>query len=329
MSANITRRASLLAAAGIAAGAAFAPSSAHATNGRRFPRNFLWGAASAAHQVEGNNFNADLWLMENMANSVFAEPSGDACDHYRLYADDVAMLAGLGFNTHRFSIEWARIEPEPGRFSAAALAHYRDVLAACRAHRLTTVVTLHHFTSPRWFAAAGGFERAEAAQDFARYADYVVRGLGDQIDYLCTINEANLSFPHFPQALMQAARLAGSDRFSTFIFSDAALSKPVVRAAHVAAREAIKSIKPDLPVGMTLAMADIQSAEGEQALPNGADEMREANYGVVARPSEERRFHRPYRITPARYTDCAALCDARWRRGLSWARKSILHLWRA
>src|SRR5438132_8295098 len=74
---------------------------------QKFPDNFLWGAATAAHQVEGNNVNSDLWVLENVKPTLFAEPSGDACDHYHRYADDIKLLAGLGFNTYRFSIEWA------------------------------------------------------------------------------------------------------------------------------------------------------------------------------------------------------------------------------
>src|SRR6266568_796914 len=90
-----------------------------------FPRGFLWGAATAAHQVEGNNVNSDEWVLEHLKPTIFAEPSGDACDHYHRYGDDIALLAGLGFNTYRFSIEWSRIEPEQGFFSRAELEHYR------------------------------------------------------------------------------------------------------------------------------------------------------------------------------------------------------------
>jgi len=83
----------------------------------QFPDGFLWGAATAGHQVEGGNVNADLWPLEWAENSIFVEPSGDACDHYHLYPEDIATLAGLGCNAYRFSLEWSRIEPEPGYFS--------------------------------------------------------------------------------------------------------------------------------------------------------------------------------------------------------------------
>ena len=84
----------------------------------KFPENFLWGSATSGHQVEGNNINNDFWVLEHLPNTPFSEPSGDACDHYHRYPEDIALLAGLGFNAYRFSIEWARIEPEEGELSS-------------------------------------------------------------------------------------------------------------------------------------------------------------------------------------------------------------------
>src|SRR5581483_7475699 len=121
----------------------------------KFPDNFLWGTATAAHQVEGGNINSDYWMLEHLPVTAFVEPSGDTCDQYHRYREDIAMLARLGFNSYRFSIEWARIEPEFGEFSAAAIEHYRRVLNACHEHGLAPMVTLHHFSSPRWLAARG------------------------------------------------------------------------------------------------------------------------------------------------------------------------------
>jgi beta-glucosidase len=112
-----------------------------------FPKGFLWGTATAAHQVEGNNVNNDIWLLEHVPGTIFAEPSGDACDDYHRYPEDIALLAELGFNTYRFSLEWSRIEPEEGEFSLAALEHYRRMLLACHEHGLT--LWSHSTTSPR------------------------------------------------------------------------------------------------------------------------------------------------------------------------------------
>ncbi|WP_097093787.1 glycoside hydrolase family 1 protein [Novosphingobium sp. Chol11] len=228
---------------------------------RRKP-GFLWGAATAAHQVEGNNINSDIWLLEALPGTPFKERSGDACDHFSRYDDDIALLAKLGLNTYRFSIEWARVEPDEGLFSAAMLAHYGRVLDSCRRHGVVPMVTLHHFTSPRWFAAKGGFENPEAPGLFARYARRVVEAVGDRIDWLCTINEANLTFAPVPSLLKAAAQATGSDTFSTFLFSNLSKSKPIVRDCHAAARAAIKDVRRDLPVGYTLAIDDIQDAPG-------------------------------------------------------------------
>src|SRR5574340_412540 len=90
-----------------------------------FPAGFLIGAATAAHQIEGGNVNADLWDAEHAPGSVFLEPSGDACDSYHRYGKDITLLADAGLDTYRFGVEWSRVEPEEGEFSRAALDHYR------------------------------------------------------------------------------------------------------------------------------------------------------------------------------------------------------------
>lgn len=152
-----------------------------------WPTNFLWGAGTAAHQVEGNNTNSDMWLIESLPESGFAERSGIACDHFRRYKHDIRLLSRLGFNTFRFSIEWARVEPSPGQFSIDALQHYRSVLEACKAQGLQTVVTLFHFTAPLWLAKRGGFTNPEVPDFFARYAAKVAEHCGDLIDWISTV----------------------------------------------------------------------------------------------------------------------------------------------
>lgn len=140
------------------------------------------GAATAGHQVEGNNVNADIWLLEQVRPSVFAEPSGDACDSLNRWREDVAIVRTLGLNCYRFSVEWSRIEPAQGQFSQAYLDHYRRIVDHCREQGLAPVVTFNHFTTPRWFAAAGGWENPQAPDWFARYCDRVARAMagGDQ-----------------------------------------------------------------------------------------------------------------------------------------------------
>jgi beta-glucosidase len=245
-----------------------------------FPKGFLWGTAGAAHQIEGGNVNSDAWLVEHLPGSPFVEPSGDACDHYHLYPQDIAQIAALGFNTYRFSIEWARIEPEEGEFSNAVLEHYRRMLVACHEHNLTPIVTYHHFTSPRWFAAKGGWEVLANAELFARFCARATEHLGDLIGAACTLNEPNVGLliqnmgfmPSDEEALKapyraSAAKASGSDTFSAFPF--ACLQKPArdtLLKAHPLAVEAIKSGPGNFPVGITLALQDYQAVPGGEAV---------------------------------------------------------------
>jgi beta-glucosidase len=134
---------------------------------RIFPEGFLWGAAGCAHQTEGNNTNSDWWEHELASGTNAAEPSGNACDSYNRYEEDWRLAAESGQNSTRFSVEWARIEPEPGVFSSKEIDHYRDVIGSARDLGLKTCVTLHHFTVPTWFARGGGWGSGEAVQAFA------------------------------------------------------------------------------------------------------------------------------------------------------------------
>jgi beta-glucosidase len=156
----------------------------------RFPGGFLWGAATAAHQVEGGNRWNDWWRWENRSPEVPAMlRSGDACRHWERYDADFALAASDGHNAHRLSIEWSRIEPEPGRIEAAAVAHYHDVLASLRRHGLTPIVTLMHFTLPLWIADAGGWESRATIDRFCSFARFCAREYGGEIDWWCTVNE--------------------------------------------------------------------------------------------------------------------------------------------
>ena len=157
---------------------------------KRFPKDFLWGTATAAHQVEGGNHGNDWWSWESQPGRIKNNDQSDpACDHYNRYRDDFKLLAGLHQNAHRFSLEWSRIEPRPGEFSAQAIAHYRDVLEALRGVGLEPVVTLHHFTNPSWIAQAGGWDAPETAERFALYVERVMLELGALAKYWVTINE--------------------------------------------------------------------------------------------------------------------------------------------
>lgn len=243
----------------------------------QFPEGFIWGTATAAHQVEGNNTNCDFWLMENTPGTFFREPSGDACDHFHRYPQDIGLLAQYGFNAYRFSIEWARIEPEEGSFSKTALDHYRRMLASCLEHGILPCVTFHHFTSPRWFTADGGWEDKKAIDRFAKYCERATQHLGDLIGAAYTINEANLTAALsirgvFPREgvktrvpfFAEAARLCGTtiDRFGPFLFGEPFTIRDVMLEAHIKARNVIKAGPGKFPVGVTLAMSDCVAEPG-------------------------------------------------------------------
>jgi beta-glucosidase len=154
-----------------------------------FPPTFLWGAATAAHQVEGGNVNSDWWDWERAAGSPVVEPSGNACEHYTRYPQDIALLKSLGLNTYRFSVEWARAEPSEGVFDGAELDHYKKMVDCVVENGLTPMVTLNHFTLPRWVAAEGGWTSKRTPALFERYCRRMVEALGDAIPWYCTINE--------------------------------------------------------------------------------------------------------------------------------------------
>jgi beta-glucosidase len=152
-----------------------------------FPPDFLWGAATAAHQVEGDNRASDWWAFERAGKLPHA--SGDACRHYRLFEQDFDLARAWGHNAHRFSIEWSRIEPREDDWNQDALDHYGEVVQALRRRGIEPLVTLHHFTSPAWFARAGGWSARGSAARFARYVERIADHLKDQVRWWITINE--------------------------------------------------------------------------------------------------------------------------------------------
>ncbi len=256
-----------------------------------FPKGFLIGAATAAHQVEGNNTNSDFWLMEQMEHSSFAEPSLLACDHYRRYEEDIQLAAEAGLNALRFSIEWARVEPEPGRFDDEALDHYRAVIDCCREHGIEPIVTLFHCSSPAWLIRQGGWESPETPAAFARYARRVGEQLGDRLRYVFTMNEANLGAQIAGYIKLSAhgdadgasiqmglnldgrdeqaeamareyEELFGTREPASFNTPRSDAGNQVIIEAHRQARAALREVCPEARVGLTLSLHDLQAAEG-------------------------------------------------------------------
>jgi len=221
---------------------------------KRFPDGFLFGASISAYQTEGNNTNTDWWWWEHMDSSPCREPSGDACDFYHRYREDVAMLAAAGLNCFRFGIEWARIEPAEGEFSMAELAHYRRVLDSCHEHGVAPIVTFHHFTVPMWLHEQGGIASDRFPALFERYCARAAEALGDRMAYACTINE--------PQGLGSSGWLLGiNPPGHTHDRDGAQRAVDNLLEGHRLGAAAIRS-RAGVPTGVTLAMPDLQYEDG-------------------------------------------------------------------
>lgn len=267
---------------------------------KRFSQDFLLGTATAAHQVEGNNQNNDCWALEHIPHSSYVEKSGIATDHYNRYEEDIQLMANAGYNAYRFSIEWARIQPKENEFDDAEIEHYRKVIRCCKQYGLEPMVTLHHFSSPCWVITKGGWETETVVADFVTYCSYVIERLGDEITFVCTINEANirlqiadimkrymlqaqaastaknaedgLQMGMNMQAMLEQQQLSAMEGAAAFGLADPrgvhVFQSPcteegdaIICRAHVAARDAIKAICPHLQVGLSFSLHDFQGDE--------------------------------------------------------------------
>jgi beta-glucosidase len=159
-----------------------------------FPEEFLWGSSTAAHQIEGDNKNSQFWHMEQ--NLPKEKQSGKACNSYELYKDDIELIASLGHQVYRFSIEWSRIEPEEGQWNLDAVTHYRDLLKRLKEKGIKAFVTLVHGTVPYWFFKKNeGFKSYDNLKYFERYVEYIVPIISDYVDGWNVWNEAISSAP--------------------------------------------------------------------------------------------------------------------------------------
>jgi beta-glucosidase len=282
-----------------------------------FPRGFLWGASTAAHQVEGNNTASDLWLAESVTPTLFAERSGDAVNSFNLWPRDLDIVHDLHLNAYRFSIEWARIEPEPGLFSVAMLDHYKRIIEGCRERGLAPVVTFNHFTLPRWVAARGGWTSPDTPNLFASYCDRAARHLAEGMAYAATLNEPNMvrvigdvlppEFSAAVGAMNQAAgRACGAEIFKNGMIPEPADIDRVetnLLAAHQAGRAAIKAARSSLGVGVTLTVSDDQ-AVGDNSV---RDAKRARYYGAWLEAARGDDFIGVQNYARARYNESGML----------------------
>ena len=234
--------------------------------------------------------------------------SGIACDHYNRYEEDIRLMKSAGLNAYRFSIEWARIQPEDGVFDDEQIEHYRKVIRCCREHEIEPVVTLFHFSSPVWIIRKGGWEAETVVEDFEKYVTYVIKALGSEIKYVCTINEANMGLQVAAisrrytmmakkaaaagdkpdggevqmglnmQAMMENLKfqaVENTEAFGTpqphcFNLGGSEHSDLLTMKAHQAAKKVIHDLYPDIQVGLTLSLHDMQPVEGGKARAEAA-----------------------------------------------------------
>lgn len=244
-----------------------APSDSQANHrAMMFPKRFLWGASTSAHQVEGGNHNQwSVWELENAKTLAAQAPfkdahmpawtevkpratnpsnyvSGRLADHYHRFEEDFDLLVAMNMNAYRFSIEWSRVEPKQGQWDAGAMQHYRDYIAALKQRRIEPIVTLFHFTLPVWFSDMGGFEKRSNIRYFVEFAERVVRELGKDVRCIITINEPDtyvgqgyveLQFPPQTYGLIKALRVYNN-----------------LARAHNRAAKAIRAISPRFKVSV-------------------------------------------------------------------------------
>ncbi|MEW1719118.1 family 1 glycosylhydrolase [Streptomyces sp. NPDC093109] len=228
---------------------------------------FLWGASTAPHQIEGNNVNSDWWAREQQTPGMAL--SGDAIDSYHRYGEDMRLLADAGLNAYRFGIEWSRIEPIPGHFSKAELAHYRRMIDTALGLGLTPVVTLQHFSTPKWFADEGSWMVESAIDRFARYVTEATSIL-DGVEWVCTLNEPNMLA--MMGTMMKAAEAGGGDWQSPTIEGDVQMVLPPpdpetghrLARVHDRAREILKE-RTGAKVGWTVANQALTAKPEHQA----------------------------------------------------------------
>lgn len=209
-----------------------------------FPPDFRWGTATSAYQVEGNNVGSDWWQWEQQAGHILdGQHAGIACNWWKNAEADLDLAAAMGNNAHRLSLEWSRIEPEPGQFSEEALGRYREILLAMHNRGLEPMVTLHHFSNPIWLVEKGDFSTEIVVDYFRRYTEKVMVVLGELAPTWITINEPLVyvfsrylegTFPQGPERGLAAAMIA---------------IRQLLRC-HAAAYAAIKAARPEAQVGV-------------------------------------------------------------------------------
>src|SRR6266404_883490 len=240
-----------------------------------FPKNFLWGASTSGHQVEGGNH--DQWTVWELANATelakTAEKtygwlpnwqgikhqaqkpenyiSGKGVDHYRRYEEDFDLVTRLNLNSFRFGIEWARIEPEEGVWNETEIEHYRKYIAELRKRNIEPVLNIWHWTSPVWFTDKGGFKNSANLKYFDRFVQRIGAEYAHQLEYIITLNEPN----NYASISYQIGRWPPQEHN---LLSMLKVYWNLVKA-HKRSYKILKNIKPDLQIGVAAQLGNIQA----------------------------------------------------------------------
>ncbi len=224
-----------------------------------FPKDFLWGAATSAYQVEGNNTSNQWHRFEQEEGRI---EGGDRCgmatNHYELFGRDFDIAKGMNHNAHRLGIEWSRLCPDSAdEFDQAEIEHYREVFTALKERGLTVFLTLHHFTEPLWFFDSGSFSRPGAEHDFAKFVSRVASEFGELVDYWITFNE--------PQVAL-CGWLWGDFPPAKFSLEEASRECAGRLRGHAAARQAIREVLPDAKVGQVVSVSEFEPSRSNDFL---------------------------------------------------------------
>lgn len=206
-----------------------------------FPDGFLWGTATAGHQVEGNNIHSNWWTWEQLGLVDDGTTSGRAVDYWNRWQEDHALAEQLGLGVFRLGLEWARIEPARGRFDDEALAQYVEMLADLQRRGIKVCLTLNHWVIPQWFAESGDWLANDAIERWERFVRYVVPAVGPYVTLWVTLNEPSVpylvgNFIGYHPPMKHSPRRA----FAVF--------ESLLRA-HTVAYHAIHELVPEAPGG--------------------------------------------------------------------------------
>lgn len=220
----------------------------------QLPENFLWGAATSSHQVEGNNFFNDWWKWEQEGKT---QNSGAACDHYHKFKEDFLLAKELGHNAHRLSLEWSRLEREENVWDQSEWDHYKTVLDELNKLRITPIVTLNHFTVPLWLAKKGSWLNEDSVDIFTRFAQKAIKELGGKVKYWITTNEPNIlaflayyygEWPpchkNFSEALTVLKHMIKSHAKSYHLMHEFAAKTPNIKSPKIGIAKAVTAFHP-------------------------------------------------------------------------------------